>query len=83
MSLRGHLASGPLEGVVTWLFTGVVRVARFADRLAAGGLHQLLVWRERSRQRRTLADLNERMRRDIGLGAADIHRECAKPFWLQ
>jgi uncharacterized protein YjiS (DUF1127 family) len=83
MSLRGHLGSGPLEGIATWLFAGVVRVARFGDRLTAGGLHQLLIWRERLRQRQALVELNDRMRRDIGLSVADIHREATKPFWMQ
>jgi uncharacterized protein YjiS (DUF1127 family) len=36
---------------------------------------------ERARQRRTLAALDERARRDLGLSAADAAREAAKPFW--
>jgi len=79
--LRG-LGSGPLEGFTTWLFGGVLRVARFGDRVTVAGLENLLHWRERARQRKALAGLNDRMRRDIGLSAADIHRESTKPFWI-
>lgn len=83
MSLRGHLGSGPLEGFATWLFSCVILAARFGDRCAVGAVHLLLVWRERARQRQALVGLNDRMRRDIGLNAVDIHRESTKPFWLQ
>lgn len=82
MSLRGHLGSGPLEGFATWLFTGVIRVARFGDRCTVSAVSLLLVWRERVRQRQALVGLDARMRRDIGLGVADIHRESTKPFWI-
>jgi uncharacterized protein YjiS (DUF1127 family) len=40
-------------------------------------------WRERSRSRRSLRDLDERMLRDIGLTPADVERECRKPFWRE
>lgn len=79
--LRG-LGSGPLEGFATWLSGGILRVARFGDRVTVAGLESLLTWRERARQRKALAGLNDRMRRDIGLSGADIHRESTKPFWI-
>lgn len=41
----------------------------------------LLVWHERARQRRRLAQLDTQLRRDIGLTRADIEQETAKPFW--
>lgn len=41
----------------------------------------LLLWQERSRQRRQLRDLDPRLWRDLGLTEADLQRECAKPFW--
>jgi len=41
----------------------------------------LRTWRERARQRRHLASLNERMLRDIGLTRGDVMAESAKPFW--
>jgi uncharacterized protein YjiS (DUF1127 family) len=41
----------------------------------------LRTWRKRVRERRELAGLDVRMRRDIGVTAHDVARECAKPFW--
>ncbi len=41
----------------------------------------LKTWFERYRQRRQLADLDERMLADIGLSRADVKWECDKPFW--
>ena len=38
-------------------------------------------WSQRSRQRRTLASLNDTALRDIGLTRDDVRREVAKPFW--
>jgi uncharacterized protein YjiS (DUF1127 family) len=40
-----------------------------------------LVWHARSRHRRILSELDDRMLRDVGLTRVDIHREVAKPFW--
>jgi uncharacterized protein YjiS (DUF1127 family) len=36
---------------------------------------------DRARSRRMLAELDERLLRDIGLSRADIDREIEKPFW--
>lgn len=41
----------------------------------------LMTWQERSRQRRQLASLSDRMLRDIGLTRADVMAESTKPFW--
>ncbi len=38
-------------------------------------------WRERSRQRRMLGRLDDRMLRDVGLSRADVEQEVSKPFW--
>lgn len=43
------------------------------DALAAG-------W-DRSRQRRVLAELDERMLRDIGITRTEVAREMNKSFW--
>lgn len=45
------------------------------------GLDRLLLWAERSTQRRHLAELNDHMLRDIGLTRADAMAETTKPFW--
>jgi uncharacterized protein YjiS (DUF1127 family) len=41
----------------------------------------LLVWQERASQRHTLAGLDDRLLRDMGLNRADVAREVGKPFW--
>jgi uncharacterized protein YjiS (DUF1127 family) len=41
----------------------------------------VMMWRERARQRCTLASLDDRMLSDIGLGRAEIEREADKPPW--
>lgn len=38
-------------------------------------------WLELSRQRRVLAQLDERMLRDIGIDRLDAVRESRRPFW--
>jgi len=42
---------------------------------------QILIWHERGRQRRDLAQLSDHMLRDIGLSRGDVWAECEKPFW--
>jgi uncharacterized protein YjiS (DUF1127 family) len=38
-------------------------------------------WLQRSRQRRALAELDDRMLRDIGVTRSRARREVEKPFW--
>jgi uncharacterized protein YjiS (DUF1127 family) len=45
------------------------------------GLDALRRWRELARQRRQLAELDDRLLRDIGLTRADVGAELRKPFW--
>lgn len=42
---------------------------------------KILHWGELHRQRLHLAELDERMLRDIGLSRADVQTEIEKPFW--
>ena len=39
------------------------------------------MWFERNRQRRALAELDDRLLRDIGVTSAQARSEAAKPFW--
>jgi uncharacterized protein YjiS (DUF1127 family) len=39
------------------------------------------MWLQRSRQRRVLAELDDRMLSDIGVTRPQAEREAAKPFW--
>ena len=47
----------------------------------AQSFEQVLVWLERTRQRRHLQQLSDHMLKDIGLGRADVEAEISKPFW--
>jgi uncharacterized protein YjiS (DUF1127 family) len=38
-------------------------------------------WHELARERRQLAELDERMLKDLGLSRADVEREAGRPFW--
>ncbi len=73
-----HRPTSPIEGV-----------ARRVVRLLATGLQQ--VWRgcriarwqlARQRTRRALAQLDDRMLRDIGISREQAMREAEKPFWM-
>jgi uncharacterized protein YjiS (DUF1127 family) len=44
-------------------------------------LHVVGRWCARSRQRRALTDLDDRLLRDIGVSRSAAAREAAKPFW--
>jgi uncharacterized protein YjiS (DUF1127 family) len=41
----------------------------------------LAAWQDRARQRRHLAELDDRLLADMGIGRGDAAREAAKPFW--
>ena len=62
-----NLAPATVMGKVIWAVNRAIRV--------------LFVWQERSRSRFELAQLNDRMLRDIGLSRVDALREASKPFW--
>jgi uncharacterized protein YjiS (DUF1127 family) len=64
----------------------VSRLARpvadlFAAPLFAGLLARLRLWRRLRAQRRSLARLDARLLRDIGLDEAAAAKEAARPFW--
>ena len=41
----------------------------------------MVIWRQRSIDRRQLAEMSDTMRRGMGVSRADLERETAKPFW--
>ncbi|HWA44520.1 MAG TPA: DUF1127 domain-containing protein [Hypericibacter adhaerens] len=44
-------------------------------------LESVYHWWTRTSERQTLANLDERTLRDIGISKADVYREALKPFW--
>ena len=42
----------------------------------------LIKWQKRDEMRRHLAQMDHRLREDVGLTDADIRREVEKPFWI-
>jgi uncharacterized protein YjiS (DUF1127 family) len=80
-------ASEPLTNAMVWespaqrrdLVTS--RFWRIIRSLLARGLDALRIWQQRSRERRDLLSLNERLLRDIGLSRTAVEREACKPFW--
>ena len=62
------------------------RVIEMPRRVRAGDIlraaaEQLLLWQERSEQRRRLADLEAHLLSDIGLSRDEVEAEIRKPFW--
>jgi uncharacterized protein YjiS (DUF1127 family) len=74
-SARGRLWARP--GLRRRVFPGL-RVAWLPIARMASALR---LWRQRSRQRRTLAELDERLLRDIGVNRLAARQECNKWFW--
>ena len=52
-----------------------------AVRLLMTCLETLAIWQERAAARYRLAEMDDRMLRDIALSRADTEREIRKPFW--
>jgi uncharacterized protein YjiS (DUF1127 family) len=44
-------------------------------------LDMVMTWGDRVRQRRHLAELDDRLLRDIGLSRAEVEGEVSRPFW--
>ncbi len=54
---------------------------KFLLEAARRALRTLLTWQARDRQRHARAQLDARMRTDIGLSRAEVALELHKPFW--
>ena len=50
-------------------------------RLGAAAGTRVWTWQNRYNARRHMAELDARLRDDVGLSQADIMRAAAKPFW--
>ena len=60
---------------------GLWRLDAGPRRILGRALDWLAAARERARQRRWLAALDDRMLKDLGLSRADVARESDKRFW--
>jgi uncharacterized protein YjiS (DUF1127 family) len=49
--------------------------------LVARVVDLMLGWADRMRQRRHLAELDDRLLHDIGISRADVEAEISRPFW--
>ena len=61
----------PVVGVIAYLSSAYKTI-----------VGKLAEWQDRAEYRRHLAELDDRLLRDIGLSRYDVQREAAKPFWL-
>jgi len=53
----------------------------YAQDLLIRALDAVFAWQDRSRERRRLGKLDERMLHDIGVDRASADFEALKPFW--
>ncbi len=56
-------------------------IARWVAALPLRAGRGVLAWQRRAAERAQLADLDARLRRDIGLSWEEVRRESDKPFW--
>ncbi len=45
------------------------------------GIDILLLWQRRANERHALAQLDDKILRDLGLSRSEVARELRKPFW--
>ena len=74
----GHISADAVMLHGTHLPTVLPRSTQ--SRLRAWG-SAIRTWFERGRQRRALAELDDRLLRDIGVTFEQAKREAARPFW--
>jgi uncharacterized protein YjiS (DUF1127 family) len=59
------------------------RQASLFESPAAALLRHIRTWRQRIRQRRSLATADDWLLKDIGVSRADVMHECDKAFWRE
>jgi uncharacterized protein YjiS (DUF1127 family) len=69
------------EGALARIGLFALSVGELAVAFVWHGAARLVIWQERSRERRRLASLDDHMLRDIGINRSDVYREIRKPFW--
>ncbi len=61
----------------------VPRIAQRVVRLPSGFVVQMIQWVDRTRQRRALSELDERLLRDIGVSREEVLLEIRKAPWQE
>ena len=69
------------EGVLIRTGLLVLWIGELIAAFALHGVTLLVTWQERLRERHTLASLDDRMLRDMGLSRSDVDAETRKGFW--
>ena len=64
-----------------WRSGGLVPARRPVPSKLSKSIDVLLLWLQRWRERRMLAELSDHMLKDIGVSRADIDVETRKKFW--
>ena len=54
----------------------------FLSTAAARAWQTLLTWQRRASERNRLAEMDQRLLKDMGITRADAWRETQKPFWM-
>jgi uncharacterized protein YjiS (DUF1127 family) len=44
---------------------------------------KMIIWYQRSKQRRALGDLDDRLLRDVGISRKQVAKETRKSFWCE
>lgn len=70
-------ASGTSKSWKSWFKAGTALLVADMARI----VEALKVWQYRSSMRIRLADLDDRLLKDIGISRAEAQREVTKPFW--
>ena len=77
-TISNRLSSGRARGPVGKL---EIRKAPGLAGVVRRMIGLLLVWQDRANARHQLAQLDDRLLKDIGISRIDAHYEAAKPFW--
>lgn len=72
--------ASPIFAPFVRIVAAVARVPGPAE-VAVAATNVLLNWTDRARQRHQLAQMDDRMLRDVGLSKTDVTRETAKLPW--
>ncbi len=79
--MHATLTAGPLESAFHLARALLVAAVRLADQALLAMAQGIWDAQMRARERAHLAELDERMLRDMGITRLDVAGEADKPFW--